>query len=340
MEAPRSSLVKWVEAQVNRPARWRRLAGDGSDKSFWRLDLGIKSLVAVDGSGLDEARRTENKAFLLIGKHLAARGVPVPRIVAAEPGSGFFLIEDLGDVRLADRAAQAKGDELERIYQRVIDTLVEMQKRAVRGFDPAWCAQTARYDRAMILSYETYYFMRAFAQEYCGAGEEPPGLRAELTGLADRAAQAGPELFLHRDFQSRNIMLQGDRIRIVDYQGGRLGPPGYDLASLLLDPYVGLGPKIRDGLLEYYLEQALEPLGLDRERFRQDHHYLALHRLMQMLGAFAFLTRKKHRSGFAEHIPPALARLRELAREPEFDGFPLFRSYLDSLPQERADCGE
>ena len=243
MEPPRSRLVKWVEAQVAEPARWQRLAGDGSDKSFWRLTLAGKSLVAVDGSGLEEVRRAENGSFLAIGRHLAGRGVPVPKIVAADAQAGFFLIEDLGDVRLADLAPGLGPARREPLYRKVLDVLMEMQRRGARGFDPAWCAQSARYDRAMILCYETFYFMRAFAQDYCGAGAEPPGLRQELTGLARRAAESGPELFLHRDFQSRNIMIQGDRIRIIDYQGGPVGAARVRLGFPAPGPICGPWPR-------------------------------------------------------------------------------------------------
>ena len=336
MESPRSGLVKWVEAQIGTGARWKGLAGDGSDKAFWRLTLAGKTMVAVDGSRLEEARFAENKSFLHIGRHLKDRGVPVPGIKAAEAKAGFFLIEDLGDSRLADLAPGLDPAGRERIYRQAIDTLLEMQIRGARGFDIEWCAQTAYYDREMILRHETYYFMRAFAQKYCGSIEEPPGLGRDLAGLARRAAGSGPTLFLHRDFQSRNIIIQRDRVRIIDYQGGRLGPPGYDLASLLLDPYVGLGPEEQESLKSYYASRAQDRLGLDGETFGQDYKYMALHRLMQMLGAFAFLARQKARPGFEEHIPAALARLRNLLDEPEFSGRHVFRGFVDSLKIKKA----
>ncbi len=336
MEPPRARLVKWVEARIGVGARWKGLAGDGSDKTFWRLILAGKTLVAVDGSRLEEHRFAENRAFLHIGEHLGARGVPVPGIKAADAGSGFFLIEDLGDTRLADSAPGLDPAGRERLYRQVLEVLADMQIRGSRGFDIKWCAQTARYDREMILRYESYYFIRAFAQKYCGSVEEPPGLGRELAGLARRAAESGPLLFLHRDFQSRNIMIHKDRIRIIDYQGGRLGPPGYDLASLLLDPYVGLSPKEQKALREYYLSLTRDRLGLDADRFEQDYKFLALHRLMQMLGAFAFLARQKDRPGFEEHIPAALARLRNLLNEPEFADRPVFRGFVDSLKMKKA----
>ncbi len=327
----RPELLRWAEAQIGRATGWARLAGDGSDKLFWRLTWTGGSLVAVDGSSLEPARFPENSAFLHIGRHLAAQGVPVPRIAAQNAEKGFFLIEDLGDELLTRRAKAVSGAERERLYGRVIDLLLEMQTRGAEGFQTRWCAQTGYYDREMVLKYESCYFLRAFAQKYCEKEEPPSGLEEELALLAGRAAQSKPVLFLHRDFQSRNIMLQGDRIMIIDFQGGRLGPPGYDLASLLLDPYVGLCPDERGALLTHYLDRAGDLPGFNRSVFEKDYLYLALHRTMQMLGAFAFLSLKKNRPGFREYLGPALMNLKEILAEPEFIACPVLKGFVRSL---------
>ena len=327
----RPELLRWAEAQIGGAAGWTRLAGDGSDKIFWRLTWTGGSLVAVDGSSLEPARFPENSAFLHIGRHLAAQGVPVALIKAQDAEKGFFLIEDLGDELLVQRAKVVSGAERERLYGRVIDLLLEMQTRGAEGFQTRWCAQTGYYDREMILKYESCYFLWAFARKYCEKEDPPSGLEEELALLAGRTAQSKPVLFLHRDFQSRNIMLQGDRIRIIDFQGGRLGPPGYDLASLLLDPYVGLCPDERRTLSDYYICRAEGIPGFDRDAFSRDYPYLALHRTMQMLGAFAFLSGKKARPGFREHISPALNNLNDILAEPCLAGYPVLREFVRSL---------
>jgi aminoglycoside/choline kinase family phosphotransferase len=199
------------------------------------------------------------------------------------------------------------------------------------GFDPQWCAQTPRYDRETILKYESQYFLQAFAHDYCGARIDSAQLAAELAVLAERAAGAGPLVFLHRDFQSRNLLLRQGRIRVVDFQGGRLGPAGYDLASLLIDPYVGLSDQEKAGIFEHYLSLARERGLLEEDGFRRDYPVLALQRNLQVLGAFGFLTMVKGRPGFARHIPPALAGLKARLAGPEFRPYPALRELAAGL---------
>jgi aminoglycoside/choline kinase family phosphotransferase len=218
----------------------------------------------------------------------------------------------------------------------VLKVLLEMQLKGGQGFDPAWCSQTGRYDQEMILEYESGYFIRSFVRDYCGAASLPRGLQAELRELAARAARAGPLLFLHRDFQSRNILLQGGKVRIIDFQAGRLGPPGYDLASLLIDPYVGLEENERRELFEHYLGLALDRGAFEDKGFRQDYPFLVLHRRLQMLGAFAFLSRKKGRPGFEGFLPPVLDSLKKSLTMTPLDGCTALKRLVMGLKLEEA----
>ena len=86
-----------------------------------------------------------------------------------------------------------------------------------------------------------------------------PDFERLLTG----ALPPGPNYFLHRDFQSRNLFITSGRLRVIDFQGGRLGPLGYDVASLLIDPYVNLSPAWQAELLDYYLDLLTSRLEVD-----------------------------------------------------------------------------
>lgn len=333
MRRPSPRLKEFAQVHLGSDLSWLCLAGDGSERFFWRVGRGEKTQVAVDGSNLEHERLPENRSFLLIGRHLRAQGLPVPRILAHQAEEGLFIVEDLGDDLLSLTAKSKKTGQRLKLYQAVIDVLIRLQREGADGFDPSWCCQTPVYDQEMILAHEAGYFVRAFAQEYCGQIPDTDRLAGEMARLAERAAAARPRLFLHRDFQSRNIILQADRVRIIDFQAGRLGPPGYDLASLLIDPYVGLSQEEQEGLLDYYLRGT----GLEEERFRRDYSYLALCRNLQMLGAFGYLTRVKGRAGFDEHIPSALANLRGLLARCEFDSFPALRALVAGLRPEEGE---
>ncbi|MDR3088996.1 MAG: phosphotransferase [Desulfobulbaceae bacterium] len=294
------------------------LTADGSTRRFCRLRfVDGKSAVLIAPGSDHEAARREARASWLIGCHLAACDAPVPHQYAFDAASGALLCEDLGGVHLFTLAArlnrrEPRGrEQLRDLYQETIRALVAMQVRAADGFDPAWCCDTPKYDKNMMLTRESGYFLRAFWQDFLDQAE-PAGLAAEFRLLAELAAQPLPVFFLHRDVQSRNIMIHAGRPRFIDYQGGRLGPLGYDLASLLIDPYVQLDESMREDLLLFYLERLRRLIPVDEEEFRRGYLALAAQRNLQILGAFAFLSQKRGKPFFAAYLRPALTSLNRL----------------------------
>ena len=112
-------------------------------------------------------------------------------------------------------------------------------------------------------------------------------------------------------------MLKDRQIWLIDFQGARLGPLYYDLASLINDPYVNIPSPIRANLLNYYYERAAIPLSLPHRR--QFNHFFALFSLirgLQVLGAFGFLSEKKKRLHFRTYIPRALDDINCFAADP------------------------
>jgi aminoglycoside/choline kinase family phosphotransferase len=129
------------------------------------------------------------------------------------------------------------------------------------------------------------------------------------------AASALPRTFIHRDFQSENILLTNSKIRFVDFQGARLGPPAYDVASLLFDPYVdALTEDLSARLFAYYSSLPLR-VRVDKHTF----HLCAVQRLMQALGAYGNLSIHKGKERYRKFVPLALKRLRGVMEKlPEF----------------------
>ena len=122
---------------------------------------------------------------------------------------------------------------------------------------------------------------------------------------------AQPQVLIHRDFQSQNISGRDGRIRLVDFQGMRLGPLGYDLASLVLDPYVAMPTQFRDELVERFVT-GMRPATIPRPDIRAMALAAGLQRIMQALGAYGFLGHVKGKTSFLDHIPAGLAVLREI----------------------------
>jgi len=114
---------------------------------------------------------------------------------------------------------------------------------------------------------------------------------------------------MHRDFQSRNIMLKQNDCYFIDFQGGRIGPIQYDLASLLIDPYVELPGHVQDLLAGYCADAIRAMIPTDTDRFLQCYRYCRITRNLQALGAFGYLTRVKKKGYFKDYIPAAVRTL-------------------------------
>jgi NDP-sugar pyrophosphorylase family protein len=220
---------------------WSELKGDGSDRTWYRVTQGTDSLIVVDHGPRAESEVCEPDAFAYIGKHLHDKGVPVPRIFAYDRPSGLVVLEDLGDLNLQSLVQRSVDiEEVADYYRAVIDLLVLMGVQGVKGFDLGYTYQTPYYDRELILEKESRYFVEAFLNGYLGRNIDFESFEDEFDLLAQRALEHPYTGFLHRDFQSRNILVRHGKYYVIDFQGARLGPLQYDLASLLIDPYVKL----------------------------------------------------------------------------------------------------
>lgn len=285
------------------------LAGDGSDRRFFRL-LGSPTVVLLFHPCPLETEVNENDSYFLIGRHLRAQGAPAPEIYAYCREEFWMLLEDLGDISL-EAAIKRQGEGQIRFwYRQALELLVAMQLQGAQGFDPAWCFDTPLVHRPFLWERECGYFVRAFLNGYLGMKTTLEDLAPDLERVLTGALPPSPYFFLHRDFQSRNLFIKNGRLRVIDFQGGRLGPLGYDVAALLLDPYVNLPPGRQEELLEHYLDLLVNRLEVDRGAFREQYYHLALCRNLQILGAFGYLTRVKGKDYFARYIPPALTGLR------------------------------
>jgi aminoglycoside/choline kinase family phosphotransferase/dTDP-glucose pyrophosphorylase len=310
----------------------RRLAGDGSDRHWYRLGGNGKSLIMADHGITEGTQTAEVDAFVSIGNHLHTRGLPVPKIFFQDRFSGLVCLEDLGDELLQARVLGASGTkEILSIYAPVIRTLARLSVLGAEGFDPAWTWQTPTYSRELILENECRYFADAFVGTYLGLDMDADRFADEFTTLADRALENGVFGFMHRDFQSRNIMVKNGICHIIDFQGGRSGPVQYDLASLLIDPYTALPAEIQDALLDMCIKAMEEMRTVDARRFRRGYAYCRVTRNLQILGAFGFLSRIKGKTSFEAYIPRAVETLASnIACLPESD-FPRLRHLLNHL---------
>jgi aminoglycoside/choline kinase family phosphotransferase/choline kinase len=313
----------------------KKLKGDGSERQWSRLQSGRHSLIMADHGIRKTLSATEVDAFVHIGQHLYRQGVPVPRIYFYDTFCGLVFLDDLGDVCLQQVIRSTTSPQaLIGIYQSVIDQLINMSLRGAQSFDVGWTYQSARYDQELIIEKEGRYFQDAFLKGYLGLEIPFEDLAGDFSSLARKALQYSNTGFMHRDMQSRNIMVKNDRIYFIDFQAGRLGPIQYDLASLLIDPYVELPDTIQAQLRDYCMETLSKGTAVEPEKFNRCFEYCSLTRNLQILGAFAFLSNVKGKHYFEDYIPAAFQTLQTNLLHCGRDEFPALAAAVEKAGEE------
>ena len=326
------AFEKAFPAAWDRPVDRIKLKGDGSQRQWYRLKTRQGSLVMVD-HGIREAQLTsEVDSFVQLGEHLYRQGVSVPKIYFYDTFCGLVFLEDIGDDHLQQAVRSTEDPQaIVKQYQSVIDQLILMSRLGAEKFDPTWTYQTPAYDQKLILEKECRYFQEAFLNGYLGYNIRFKELEPEFILLADNTLQNPTIGFMHRDMQSRNIMLRNNTVFFIDFQAGRIGPIQYDLASLLIDPYVELPQCLQDQLLDYSIEMLLTTISVEPEKFRSCYHYCTLTRNLQILGAFAYLSKVTGKKHFEQYIPAALRTLRTNLTDSDYNEFPRLTGVVEDV---------
>jgi NDP-sugar pyrophosphorylase family protein len=283
----------------------RQLIGTGgSDRKYYRIMEGDSSSVLMQCRGADPdfERHVEYAGFF------REQGVPVPGLISAEPEKMQAVFEDAGDISLYSWLKCPRTDvEIEGVYRKAVDSVVAMHNIKEKNPLPEIRIFDQEYFR-----WETDYFIERFVAGIVEMDiEDRGGLEKELDALAV-SADAFPKTIIHRDLQSQNIMVVKEDLRLIDYQGARVGPPAYDIASLLWDPYHRLGEGIRARLLEYYIELMNAAAGgFDEGLFRDSIVVCRLQRHMQALGAYGFLSKEKGKKYFLKYVPEGVRLLKD-----------------------------
>lgn len=329
--APRAFQEAFADGAIH-AIRRHPIQGDGSDRNWYRLNSKDRSLVMVDHGISHKNITSEADAFVSIGRHLFDKGIPVPRIFLYDTFAGLVFLEDLGDNTLQQLVQNTnRPDQIILSYKTVIDLLLKQSVCGARDFNPSWAYQTATYSRDLILERECRYFVEAFLNGYLGMNANFDDLKDDFSRLADNTLEFAVSGFMHRDMQSRNIMVKNNQLFFIDFQGGRLGPIQYDLASLLIDPYVELPHSVQKQLVDYSIEKLPALIPIDPEHFRRGYHYCAVTRNLQILGAFGYLSRIKQKICFEKYIPAAVKTLKHSLSAIGTEAFPVLKALCERL---------
>lgn len=307
------------------------LAGDASARRFFRVHFsrknGGKTVVLVvfpDEGGEEEVARYGQMA-----EELGGAGLPVPKVERNNPQEGYMIIEDCGDELL--QHAIRESDPLP-LYQQAIDLIVRMQERV----SPETAEINPPFDEEKF-TWELDFFLTHTLEGYYGAeiGASARAAFQDFFRAICREVLSQPRTFCHRDYHSRNLLLEDGKLRIVDFQDGRLGPYTYDLVSLLEDPYAGLEDELREQLRAYYYvirPRALKAIFSDD--FKRDYDMMSLQRLLKAAGTFGYMFMEKGKRWYVEYLPAVFQAVNEiLSNYPELEGLEeLLKKYVSVNP--------
>jgi hypothetical protein len=299
------------------------LQGDASDRRYYRLCFptpveGLTSLVVMR---LARHYVAGELPFVNIQRYLARQGIPVPHIVCDDAAHGVVVLEDLGDVTLEAALQGASAGQMYGWYTQALDLLLRLQHPETPMPRSSCVAFHLAFDVEKFMG-ELDFFSTHMLQSLCGQTlprSHAIALRGQFWKICTLLARQ-PRVLTHRDYHSRNLMVQGERLRVIDFQDARLGPCQYDLASLMNDSYVMLPAPVRESLLTYFIERKSRCDGyvLDRDAFRQVFDYTSLQRHLKALGTFAFQIVVKGNQRYSAAIPITLHHLqRTLVQHPE-----------------------
>jgi aminoglycoside/choline kinase family phosphotransferase len=326
MDQRQDTLAHWAADQIEQlyqhsiPAQMVTVSGDASFRRYFRIiftENGQQtSWIAVDAPPEHE----NSRQFVDIAKDWSAAGVKVPTVLAFDEVRGFMLLEDFGDVLLHPKLT---ADAVDGLYKSSIDSLIQLQQLPRTDNIPL-------YDRAL-LDREMALFSDWLCEQHLGLtlSNDERSMLSEVFDILAKSALAQPQVMVHRDFHSRNLMVcpankplhNEDFIGIIDFQDAVWGAYTYDLVSLLKDCYIAWP---RDRVLswvEYFADRSSHCIE-DKKQLVRDFDLMGMQRHLKAAGIFARLSIRDGKHGYLNDVPRTCEYLLASARlYPEFSAF-------------------
>lgn len=265
-------------------------SSDASFRRYFRLQQMDSSFIVMDSPPEHE----DNQSFIKVATVLEQFGLNVPHIYQQDLQQGFLILSDLGNTPYLSQLSVETADEL---YKKAIDSLISLQQIPCEN-------QSLPQYEAALLQREMQLFDDWFLQRHLGL-HPPEWLNASFDFLTRNALEQ-PQVIVHRDFHSRNLMyLQGQKPGIIDFQDAVVGAISYDLVSLLRDVYIQWSPAEQQQWVGYYIEQAQQHGLLTFEQaqnFPRWFDLMGLQRHLKILGIFCRLNYRDNKPNYMNDL--------------------------------------
>lgn len=302
-------------------------SADASFRRYFRVHLADKTLIAMDAPPAHE----NCEPFVRIATLFGAAGMHVPEVIAQDLAQGFLLLSDLGDVTYLSQLNETTAPAL---YHDANMALIKLQLASKPGVLP-------NYDDAL-LTREMQLFPDWYIAKHLNVTLDDSQLQAlqKTFALLNQNILSQGQVYVHRDYHSRNLMVCENNPGVLDFQDAVYGAITYDLVSLLKDAYISWDEeKIIDWLVRYWQAAKKQdlPVPADFSEFYRDFEYMGAQRHIKVLGIFARLYHRDGKEGYLKDMPLVMHYLRKVC-ERYIELKPLLR-LLDVLENKQAQVG-
>ncbi|MXS85604.1 aminoglycoside phosphotransferase [Nitrosomonas sp. HPC101] len=304
-------------------------SADASFRRYFRISFPEHTLIAMDAPPQQE----DCRPFLHAATVFSKASIHVPDIIAQNLEQGFLLLSDLGNTTYL-QALNANPDHADPLYREAIDALIKIQRPSRKNVFP-------EYDRALLL-HELALFPDWYMTNHLQSAPDNEQKNVlQLTFdqlLGNNLAQ--PQVFVHRDYHSRNLMIATPNPGVIDFQDAVFGPITYDLVSLFKDAYIQWEEaQVLDWTIHYW-EQARHaglPVTTDFSTFYRDFEFMGVQRHLKVLGVFSRLYYRDGKSAYLQDIPIVLHHLRQTCER--YHELHLLARLLDQLEDRQPATG-
>lgn len=308
-------LLMWVsrvfanrQYSVDTPLKLDIVSGDASFRRYFRVSVFDTALGEnVSYIAVDAPPEKENSApFIAIARGLKAHNVLTPEILASDLEQGFMLLSDLGDKLLWPALTEATADAY---YQEAMLALLDMQNcQSIEGYRlPLYDA--VKLNEEMML----FPYWCVSKQLNITLAEADIALLDQTMNLLIDSALEQPQVFVHRDYHSRNIMLcesasHDNGLGIIDFQDAVIGPITYDLVSILKDCYIEWPRRkvmlwVKDFYVMLTIQHETLMEGIKFDQFLKWFDWMGLQRHIKVLGIFCRLSIRDGKKSYLNDMP-------------------------------------
>ncbi len=274
---------------------------DASFRKYFRIISGQKTYIVMDAP----PEKENCGPFLDVSERLQRCGTNAPEVYAKDLERGFLLLSDLGTELYLDKLS---GNNADQLYRDAITALLKMQFHASVEKLPDYSEK--------LLMQEMALFRDWLLDKHLGSPLTGKSLKQleDLFVLLIESAKSQPQVFVHRDYHSRNLILNRNNPGIIDYQDAVLGPLSYDLVSLLKDCYIKWPQsRVQKWSGDYYRQLVSNyDVQLSAESFKRCFDLMGVQRHLKASGIFARLNHRDHKPGYLQDIPRTLSYIVDL----------------------------